>query len=52
MAPLEIWCGYASLKDGVAFVFNGAATAKAALFIARSAVLPKSPLFEHTSKPK
>jgi hypothetical protein len=52
MAHLEIWCGYASLKDDVAFVFDGAATTKAALFIARSEVLPKSPLFERTSKPK
>jgi hypothetical protein len=49
---LETWCGYASLKDGLALVSDGTATAKAALFIALSEVLPKSPLFEHTSKPK
>jgi hypothetical protein len=52
MAHLEIWCGYAFLKDGVALVFDGTATAKAALFFALSEVLLKSPLFEHTSKPK
>jgi hypothetical protein len=52
MAHLEIWCGYASLKDGVMLVFDGAAMAKGALFIALSEVPPNSPLFEATSKPK
>jgi hypothetical protein len=52
MAYLKIWCGYASLKDFVALVFDGTATTKGALLIALSEVLPKSPLFEHTSKPK
>jgi len=51
MAHLEICCGHASLKDGVALVFDGIAPAKAALFIVLSEVLPESPVFEHTSKP-
>jgi hypothetical protein len=52
MAHLEIWCGYASLKDGLALGFDGTATTETALFIALIEVLPKSPPFEHTSKPK
>ncbi|GAC1690467.1 MAG: hypothetical protein PVS2B2_28540 [Candidatus Acidiferrum sp.] len=50
MAHLEIWSGYASLKDGVALVFNGTATTKTVLFIAVSEVLPKAPPFERTLK--
>jgi hypothetical protein len=50
--PRDLVLFYASSKDGVALVFDGTATTKAALFIALSVVLPKSPLFEHTSKPK
>jgi len=50
MAHPEIWCGYASLKDGVALVFGGTLTTRTALFIALSEVLPESRLFEHTSK--
>jgi hypothetical protein len=49
---LAIWCGYASLKDGGALVFDGTAAAKTALFIALSEVLPRSPVFEPTSKLK
>jgi hypothetical protein len=52
MAHLEIFRRYASLKDGVALVFDGAATIKADLFIGRSEDLPKLRLFEHTSKPE
>jgi hypothetical protein len=51
MTHLEIWCGYASLKAGAALVFDGTVAAKTAPFLALSEVLPKSPLFEHTSKP-
>jgi len=40
------------VKDGVELLFDGTVTAKTALFIAMSEVLPKSPLFEPTSKPK
>jgi len=39
------------LKDGAALVFDGAAAAKTAPFVALSEVLPKSPLFERTSEP-
>jgi len=52
MAHPEIWCGYASLKDGVALAFGGTLTTRTALFIALSEVLPESRLFEHTSKLK
>jgi hypothetical protein len=37
---LKIWCRYAPLENGVALVFDGAPTTKAALFIALSEVLP------------
>jgi len=47
----RFWCGYASLKDGAALVFDVAAAAKTAPFVALSEVLPKSPLFERTSEP-
>jgi hypothetical protein len=40
------------LRDGVAVVFEGAATTKAALFITLGEALPKFPRFEHASKPK
>jgi hypothetical protein len=39
------------LNRGVALVFDGTATTKAAILIALGEFLPKSPLFEHTSKP-
>jgi hypothetical protein len=52
MEHLAIWCGYAPLENGVALVFDGTATTKAAPWIALSEVLPKSLLFEHTPKPK
>jgi len=52
MAHLEICCSYASLKDGVALVFDGTATTKTALFMALSEVPHKPPRLEHTSKPK
>ena len=42
LAHLAICCGYACLKDDVALVFDGNATAKAALFIDLKEVLPKS----------
>jgi hypothetical protein len=42
---LEIWCGYPSLKDGVALAFDRTATTKTAVCIALSEVLPKSLLF-------
>jgi hypothetical protein len=50
MAHLEICRRYASLKDGVALVFDGTATLQAALFIDRSEDLLKSRLFELTSR--
>jgi hypothetical protein len=50
MAHLDIHRRRASLKDGVALVFHGTATTKAALFIDLSEVLPNLPLFERTSK--
>jgi hypothetical protein len=40
------------VKDGVALLFDGTVMAKTALFVALSDLLPKSPLLEHTSKPK
>jgi hypothetical protein len=49
---LEIWRGYASLKGVAALAFDGTATTKAAIVIVLGWVVPKSPLFEHTSKPK
>jgi hypothetical protein len=52
MAHLEIRRRHASLKDGVALVFDGTATIYAVLFIDLSEVLPNLPLFEHTSKPE
>jgi len=50
MAHLDIRRRRASLKDGVALVFHGTATTKAALFIDLSEVLPNLSLFEHKSK--
>jgi hypothetical protein len=44
LGHLAIWCGYASLKDGVALVFDGTAATKPALFLAMNEVLVKSPL--------
>ena len=48
LARLAIWCGYGSLKDGVAFVFDGTATTKTGLFVALSEVLSKSTLFDQS----
>ena len=44
---LASWCGYALVKDGIALVFDATATTKAALFIALSEVLLKSPPRTH-----
>jgi hypothetical protein len=40
------------VKDGVALLFDGTAVAKTVLFIALSELLPKSPHFQHASRPK
>jgi hypothetical protein len=52
MAHLEIRGRHASLKDGVALVFDSTAMTKAALFIGRSEDLPNLRPFEHTAKPE
>ena len=52
LTRLAIRCGYGFLKNGVAFVFDGTAMAKTGLFVALSEVLPKSTLFEQSSKRK
>jgi len=51
MAHLE-FVRYASLKKGMALTFDGTAAINPSLFIALREVLPQSPLFAHTSKPK
>jgi len=44
MAHLEIWCGYASFREGAALVLDATATTRALLFITLSEVRPTSPL--------
>jgi hypothetical protein len=48
LADVEIGCRYAPLKDVLALIFDAATAAKTALSAVVSAVLRKSPLFEHT----
>jgi hypothetical protein len=40
------------MKKGMALAFDGTAAVNTRLFIALSEVLPQSPLFNHTAKPK
>jgi hypothetical protein len=40
------------MKKGMALGFDGTAATNPSLFIALSEVVPRSPLFGHTSKPK
>jgi hypothetical protein len=50
LARLAICCGYTSLKDDLALVFDGNAFAKADFFIALRQGSPQVTAFEHTAK--